>query len=77
MGWKASCILISERDPLHLGKMPTHDQERARRMVTGLRFGRYRSRGMTTFEEGIFPETLVIGAYEGAAIIGHPEIVKS
>jgi hypothetical protein len=32
---------------------------------------------MTTFEEGIFPETLVIGAYEGAAIIGHPDIVKS
>jgi hypothetical protein len=77
MGWKASCILISERDPLHLGKMPRHNQEWARRMITDLGLGRYRSRGMTTFEEGIYPKTLVIGAYEGAAIIGHPNVANA
>jgi hypothetical protein len=77
MGWKASCILISERDPFHLGKMPMHNSERARRMITDLGLGRFRSRGMTTFEEGMYPETLVVGAYEGAAIIGHPNIANA
>nr|WP_148598346.1 hypothetical protein [Aquisphaera giovannonii] len=32
---------------------------------------------MTTFDVGICPDTLVIGAYEGAAIIGHPDIVNA
>lgn len=30
MGFKASCILFSEREPLHLDTMPTHDPVRAR-----------------------------------------------
>ncbi|MFO0891090.1 MAG: hypothetical protein U0790_18340 [Isosphaeraceae bacterium] len=74
MGWKASCILISERNPQHLVTMPTHDPERARRLISDLGLGPFQSRGMTTFDVGIFPETLVIGAYEGAWIIGHPDI---
>jgi hypothetical protein len=77
MGWKASCILISERNPRHLGPMPTHDPERARRLISDLGFGPRRSRGRTTFDVGIYPDSLVIGAYEGAAIIGHPDIVKA
>ena len=77
MGWKASCILISERNPRHLGTMPRHDPERARRLISDLGFGPCRSRGITTFDVGIYPDSLVIGAYEGAAIIGHPDIVRS
>ncbi len=77
MGWKASCILVSERNPRQLTAMPTHDPERARRLITDLGLGPYRSRGMTTFDVGIYPDALVIGAYEGAAIIGHPDIVNA
>ena len=29
MGWKASCILINEREPGFLGTMPPHDPGRA------------------------------------------------
>lgn len=77
MGFKASCILVSERNPRHLVTMPTHDSERARRLIADLGLGPCRSRRMTTFDVGIYPDSLVIGAYDGAAIIGHPEIVNS
>ena len=77
MGWKASCILVSERNPRHLGTMPTHDPERARRLISDLGFGPCRSRGMTTFDVGIYPESLMVGVYEGAAIIGQPDIAKA
>ncbi len=77
MGWKASCILISERNPRQLTTMPTHDPGRARRLISDLGLGPCRSRGMTTFDEGIYPDHLVIGAYEGAAIIGHPDIATT
>jgi hypothetical protein len=72
MGWKASCILINEREPGFLGTMPPHDSERARRLITDLGIAPHRSRGMTTFDEGIYPDQLVIGAYDGAAVIGAP-----
>ena len=62
MGWKASCILINEREPGYLGTMPPHDPERARTLIADLGLGRYRSRGTTTFEEGIYPDHLVVGA---------------
>ena len=74
MGWKASCILVTETNPRHLIDMPTHDPERARRLISDLGLGPHRSRGMTTFDAGMYPDTLVIGAYDGAAIIGHPDI---
>ncbi len=74
MGWKAWCVLINEREPGYLGTMPPHDPQRARRLIADLGLGRYRSRSMTTFEEGIYPERLVIGAYEGAAVIGAPKL---
>nr|WP_165230833.1 hypothetical protein [Aquisphaera insulae] len=32
---------------------------------------------MTTLDVGVYPDALVIGAYEGAAIIGHPDIVNA
>ncbi len=77
MGWKASCILINGREPGYLGTMPPHDPERARRLIADLGLGPYRSRGMMPFEEGIFSDHLVVGAYDGAAVIGHPDIVNA
>lgn len=77
MGWKASCILINERRPGYLGTMPPHDQARAKRLIDELELGPCRSRGMTTFEEGIYPDHLVVGAYDGAAVIGHPKIINA
>src|SRR5437868_2493924 len=74
MGWKAWCVLINEREPGYLGTMPPHDQDRARRLIADLGLGRFRSRGMTTFDEGIYPDCLVIGAYEGGAFIGAPKL---
>lgn len=77
MGWKASCILINRRGPGYLGTMPPHDPERARRLIADLGLGPCRSRGMTTYEEGIYPDRLVIGAYHGAAVIGAPDFVNT
>ncbi len=77
MGWKASCILINERGPGHLGTMPPHDPQRARRLIEDLGLGPCRSRGMTTFDEGIYPDRLVVGAYDGAAVIGDPQIIDA
>jgi hypothetical protein len=77
MGWKASCILINQREPGYLGNMPEHDPERARRLIADLRLGPCRSQGMTTFDEGVYPERLVVGAYDGAAVIGDPKIIDS
>ncbi len=74
MGWKAWCILINEREPGYLGTMPPHDPKRARRLIGDPGLVKYRSRGMTTFDEGIYPDGLVIGAYEGAAVIGAPKL---
>src|SRR3954447_5250290 len=75
MGWKASCILINERGPGYLGTMPSHDPERARKLIADLGLGRYRSRGMTTFDVGIYPDHLVVGAYDEAAIVAGPRII--
>jgi hypothetical protein len=57
--------------------MPAQDPQRARRLIAELELGQYRSRGMTTFDEGIYPDHLVVGAYEGAAVIGAPEIIDA
>jgi hypothetical protein len=77
MGWKASCILVNEREPGYLGSMPPHDPGRAERLVAHLGLGRHRSRGMTTFDVGIYPGRLVVGAYDGAAVVGHPRVADS
>jgi hypothetical protein len=70
MGWKASCILINERGPGYLGTKLSHDPNRALALIADLGLGPCRSRGMTTFAEGIYPDHLVVGAYDGAAVIG-------
>lgn len=77
MGWKASCILISDREPGYLGTMPTHDPDRARRLIADLELGPCRSLGTTTLLRVLYPDDLIVGAYDGAAIIGAPEVVDS
>ncbi|WP_152053431.1 DUF6928 family protein [Tautonia marina] len=74
MGWKASCILINDREPGYLGSLPEHDPEAARQLIDDLRLGPVLSKGITSFDEGIFPRHLVVGAYEGAAVLGAPTI---
>lgn len=70
MGWKASCILVNDREPGYLGSLPAYDPEAARRLIDDLGLGPVRSKGMTSFDEGIYPGHLVVGAYDGAAVIG-------
>jgi hypothetical protein len=77
MGWKASCILINEREPGYLGTRPPHDSGQAKRLIADLGLGSCRSRGMTSFDEGIYPDHLVVGAYDGAAVIGAPNLIES
>jgi hypothetical protein len=75
MGWKASCILINERGPGYLGTRPSHDPRRALVLIADLGLGPCRSRGMTTFDEGIYSDRLVVGAYDGAAVVGGRRII--
>lgn len=77
MGWKASCILVNERQPGFLGTMPAHDPERAQQLLGKLGMGKWKSLGLTTFEQGIYPEHFTVGAYDGAAIIGDPQLGES
>lgn len=77
MGWKASCILINEDEPGYLGTILTHDKKRARRLIRALDLGKARSLGMTTLMKGLRPDDLVVGAYDGAAIVAAPEVVRS
>jgi hypothetical protein len=77
MGWKASCILINERGPGYLGTKLSHDPKRAMVLIDHLGLGRCHSRAMTTFDEGIYPDHLVVGAYDGAAVIGDRKIIDA
>lgn len=77
MGWKAACILASQRPAPWLTNIPRHDPEFARRISTTLPVGNVQSASMTTFEEGIYPQQLVIGAYPDSLIIGHYGLCKS
>ena len=74
MGWKAECILINEREEGYLGTFPTHSEQRAVQLIEGLPLPYNRVGEVTTLEDGIYPKTLTIGAYEGAVVIGLPSI---
>jgi hypothetical protein len=54
--------------------LPAYDPEAARQLIDDLKLGPVRSKGMTSFDEAIFPRELVIGAYDGAAVIGSPTV---
>jgi hypothetical protein len=77
MGWKAACILVSERETGYLGTLPQHDSLAARDLIARLGLGPYRSLGLTDFDHGIYPARgrLVIGAYDGAAIVAERDLV--
>jgi hypothetical protein len=72
VGWKASCILINERQYGYLGSFPRHDSRRAADLIRRLSLGEYTCVGLASFEAGMFPKEegqLFVGAYDGAAII--------
>lgn len=77
MGWKAACILVNERETGYLGTLPQHDSPAARDLIERLGLGPYRSVGLTDFDYGVYPERgrLVIGAYDGAAIVAERDLV--
>ena len=79
MGWKASCVLASTPDASPLTSFPPHQPDRAQKLLS-LLGGTYASRGMTTFEEGIFPKDgdhLYVGAYDQALVVGSTSIVDN
>ena len=77
MGWKAACILVNEREPGYLGTLPKHDSQAAHDLADQLGLGSYCSLGLTAFDSGIYPEDghLVIGAYDGAAIVASQDLI--
>lgn len=76
MGWKANCILVSTREDGFFGTFPNHDSALAAEIVEKLPLAKHRFGEKSTFERGMYPEPgqLVVGAYPGAAIIGHDEL---
>ncbi len=74
MGWKAECIFINERDDGYLGTFPEHRPRLALDIIETLHLPYDVAGPLTSLDEGIYPRTLVIGGYDGAAIIGMPSI---
>jgi hypothetical protein len=75
MGYKASFVVASEREPDYLGTLPRHHPGWADTMAAELFPGRlYDDAGPATFEQAIYPDTLYIGAYEGAALVAEPTL---
>ncbi|WP_020470093.1 DUF6928 family protein [Zavarzinella formosa] len=76
MGWKASCILASNREDGYLGALPAHDPQRADEIIRQLGMGAFERVGPSTFDEGIYPQddSLYVGAYDGAIVLGSEEV---
>jgi hypothetical protein len=75
MGYKASFVVASERDPGYLGTFPSHHPDWASRLVAELYPDKpYEDAGLATFEDAIYPDTLYIGAYDGAALVAEPTL---
>jgi hypothetical protein len=73
MGWKASCLLASNREDGYLGTIPEHDPQRAAELARRIGSRSFRYVGAATFEEGFYSPNgneLYVGAYDGAAIVG-------
>lgn len=77
MGWKAGCIIASQRPAPWLPSVPRHDGAFARRIAAALPLGEVRSIDMKSFDEGIYSQRLMIGAYDRSLIIGHEELSLS
>jgi hypothetical protein len=75
MGFKASFVVTSEREPGYLGTFPQHHPDQAHKLAAGLFPGRsYRDGGLATFEHAVSPDTLYIGVYDGAALVAEPTL---
>lgn len=77
MGWKAGCIIASQRPAPWLPSIPRQDPGFARRIAAALPLGPMRSVELKSFEEGIYSQRLMIGAYDRSLIIGHDELSLS
>lgn len=77
MGWKASCIFVSEQGPGFFAKERVNDPAKCRELADALGYKRYRFEAESTLLDGMYPDSgpiprrLVIGAYEGGCFIGH------
>jgi hypothetical protein len=72
MGWKVNCILINEREDGFLGTQPPHDTQRAIQLARQLGLGRVKPAQGQKSWFNLYPERLIIGAYQGAAAIALP-----
>lgn len=80
MGWKASCIFVSEQGPGFFAKERVNDPAKCRELADALGFKSYRFEAESTLMDGIqpdhglIPRRLVIGAYDGGCFIGHSSL---
>ena len=77
MGWKAACIVASRLKEPNLRAFPPHDPEFARRIAAALPIRQVKPVEVTSFEEGMHPDRLTIGAYAGSLIIGDHSLCNS
>jgi hypothetical protein len=75
MGYRASFVVASEREPGYLGTFPRHHPAWAHTLLAELFPAKpYDDAGLATFAHAIRPDTLYIGAYEGAALVAEPTL---
>ncbi|MFO1093002.1 MAG: hypothetical protein U0992_06775 [Planctomycetaceae bacterium] len=72
MGWKANCILITNREDGRLEPEPLHDTKRAIELARQLGLGRVRPVVQQHNCFMVYPKRLCIGAYEHGAVISFP-----
>ncbi len=79
MGWKASCLLANARAPGFLGEFPQHDPKRCAPLLEATGLQGYQSAGSANFDQASSPwrkNELYLGAYDGAAVIGHSRLFE-
>ncbi|MBY0503249.1 MAG: hypothetical protein K2X03_05045 [Bryobacteraceae bacterium] len=76
MGWKVSCVFVSERGGPLFADPLVNDPQQCERLASELGFARFRRVRESTFEGGVFPYRgeLFIGAYPGGYFIGHDSL---
>lgn len=78
MGWKAFNLIAINREEAYLTTFPPPIPDKAREFLR-LLGGDYKSRGESTFEDGLYPQDaddLYLGAYEGAIVLGSVPICE-
>lgn len=79
MGWKATCIFVNSREPGYLGTFPRHNAQFARELLAALPLPPHEPEERSSFDVGMYPKPgqLIVGAYSGAAVIGHDRLTDS